>query len=483
MEKTIENVSSNLLWRLLERFGAQGVTLIVSIVLARVLDTEVYGTVALVTVITTILQVFVDCGLGSALVQKKDADSLDFSTVFYFNFLICVILYIGLFLLAPSISKFYNRPVLTSLIRASGLILIISGFKNIQNAYVSRHLLFKKYFFATLGGTLTAAFIGIYMAYNGMGVWSLVAQNLVNQFIDTVILWFVVKWRPTLEFSLQRLKGLFSYSWKLLISSLLDTVWNQLRQLIIGKRYSSNDLAFYNKGNEYPYYATLALNSSIDSVLLPVMSSAQDNVHEVKMMTRRAIKTSSYILWPIMMGLASCSKALISVVLTDKWLPAMPYLIIFCIVYAFYPIHTANLNAIKALGRSDLFLKLEIIKKILNLIIILCTMWFGVFWLAFGSIIGSIFGQLINSWPNRKLLNYKYKEQLSDILPYIITSVLMGLVVYTLNFLKLLNWQILVLQILVGIIFYISISYIFRIDSFYYCISILNKLIEKKRKL
>lgn len=483
MEKTIENVSSNLLWRLLERFGAQGVTLIVSIVLARVLDTEVYGTVALVTVITTILQVFVDCGLGSALVQKKDADSLDFSTVFYFNFLICVILYIGLFLLAPSISKFYNRPVLTSLIRASGLILIISGFKNIQNAYVSRHLLFKKYFFATLGGTLTAAFIGIYMAYNGMGVWSLVAQNLVNQFIDTVILWFVVKWRPTLEFSLQRLKGLFSYSWKLLISSLLDTVWNQLRQLIIGKRYSSNDLAFYNKGNEYPYYATLALNSSIDSVLLPVMSSAQDNVHEVKMMTRRAIKTSSYILWPIMMGLASCSKALISVVLTDKWLPAMPYLIIFCIVYAFYPIHTANLNAIKALGRSDLFLKLEIIKKILNLIIILCTMWFGVFWLAFGSIIGSIFGQLINSWPNRKLLNYKYKEQLSDILPYIITSVLMGLVVYTLNFFKLLNWQILVLQILVGIIFYISISYIFRIDSFYYCISILNKLIEKKRKL
>ena len=370
MEKTIENVSSNLLWRLLERFGAQGVTLIVSIVLARVLDTEVYGTVALVTVITTILQVFVDCGLGSALIQKKNTDSLDFSTVFYFNFLVCVILYIGLFLLAPSISKFYKRPVLTSLIRVSGLILIISGFKNIQNAYVSRHLLFKKYFFATLGGTLTAAFIGIYMAYNGMGVWSLVTQNLVNQFIDTLILWFVVKWRPTLEFSFQRLKGLFSYSWKLLISSLLDTLWNQLRQLIIGKRYSSNDLAFYNKGNEYPYYATLALNSSIDSVLLPVMSSAQDNVYEVKVMTRRAIKTSSYILWPIMMGLAACSKTLISVILTDKWLPSVPYLIIFCIVYAFYPIHTANLNAIKALGRSDLFLKLEVIKKILNLLII-----------------------------------------------------------------------------------------------------------------
>ena len=263
------------------------------------------------TVITTILQVFVDCGLGSALVQKKDADSLDFSTVFYFNFLVCIMLYIGLFITAPFISIFYNRPVLTSLIRTSGLLLIISGFKNIQNAYVSRHLLFKKYFFATLGGTLTAAIVGIYMAYNGMGVWSLVTQNLVNQFIDTLILWFVVEWKPTLEFSLQRLKRLLSFSWKLLISSLLDTLWNQLRQLIIGKRYSSNDLAFYNKGNEYPYYATLALNSSIDSVLLPVMSSSQDNVEEVKAMTRRAIKTSSYILWPIMMGLASCSKALI----------------------------------------------------------------------------------------------------------------------------------------------------------------------------
>lgn len=480
MEKTIENVSSNLLWRLLERFGAQGVTLIVSIVLARVLDTEVYGTVALVTVITTILQVFVDCGLGSALIQKKNTDSLDFSTVFYFNFLVCVILYIGLFLLAPSISKFYKRPVLTSLIRVSGLILIISGFKNIQNAYVSRHLLFKKYFFATLGGTLTAAFIGIYMAYNGMGVWSLVTQNLVNQFIDTLILWFVVKWRPTLEFSFQRLKGLFSYSWKLLISSLLDTLWNQLRQLIIGKRYSSNDLAFYNKGNEYPYYATLALNSSIDSVLLPVMSSAQDNVYEVKVMTRRAIKTSSYILWPIMMGLAACSKTLISVILTDKWLPSVPYLIIFCIVYAFYPIHTANLNAIKALGRSDLFLKLEVIKKILNLLIIFSTMWYGVFWLAFGSIIGSILGQLINSWPNRELLNYRYKEQILDILPYIVISVSMSLVVYSLSFLNLANWQILFLQISVGVIFYVSISYILKIDSFHYCINIVKKLIKKK---
>ena len=480
MEKTVENVSSNLLWRFLERFGAQGVTLIVSIVLARVLDTEVYGTVALVTVITTILQVFVDCGLGTALIQKKNADSIDFSTVFYFNFIVCLLLYLTLFLVAPKIAWFYNRPTLTPVIRVLGLLLIISGFKNIQNAYVSRHLLFKKYFFATLGGTVTAAIVGIYMAYHGMGVWALVTQNLVNQLIDTVILWFVVKWRPTKEFSFLRLKQLFSYSWKLLVSQLLDTIWNQLRQLIIGKKYSSNDLAFYNKGNEYPYYGTLALNSSIDSVLLPVMSSAQDNVEEVKNMTRRAIKTSSFILWPVMMGLAACSKALIIVVLTAKWLPAMPYLIIFCIVYAFYPIHTANLNAIKALGRSDLFLKLEIIKKILNLIIILSTMWYGVIWLALGSIVGSVFGQIINSWPNRKLLKYTYKEQILDILPYIGISLIMAGLVYCINFINIATWQILILQIITGVILYTGMSWIFKIDSFYYCLHILKKLLKSR---
>lgn len=277
-----KQITSNLIWRLLERFGAQGVTLIVSIVLARILDPKIYGIIALITVITTILQVFIDSGLGTALIQKKNADSLDFSTVFYFNFVMCILLYIILFFAAPFIADFYKMLELVPVIRVLGLILLISGFKNIQNAYVSRHLLFKKYFFATLGGTITAAFVGIIMAYNGLGIWALVAQNLVNQLIDTIILWITVKWRPTREFSLDRLKKLFSYASKLLLSSLLDTVWGQLRQLIIGKKYSSTDLAFYNKGNEYPNYAVIALNSSIDSVLLPVMSKEQDNPQKCK---------------------------------------------------------------------------------------------------------------------------------------------------------------------------------------------------------
>lgn len=475
-----KKITSNLLWRLFERFGAQGVTLIVSIVLARKLDPSVYGMVALVTVITTILQVFVDSGLGTALIQKKNVDNLDFSTVFYFNLIVCGILYLGLFLLAPYIASFYKMTELTAVIRVLGVVLIISGLKNIQNAFVSRNLIFKKYFFSTLGGTVSAAIVGIYMAYNGMGIWSLVAQNLINQLVGTGILWITVKWRPIKQFSITRLKILYSYAWKLLLSSLLDTIWNQLRQLIIGKKYSSSDLAYYNKGNEYPNYATIALNSSIDSVLLPVMSQEQDNPQAIKEMTRKAIKISSYILWPIMMGLAACAGSLVSVFLTDKWLPSVPYLMIFSIVYAFYPIHTANLNAIKALGRSELFLILEIIKKIVNLVIILCTMWNGVLYLALGAIVGSIFSQLINSWPNRKLLNYHYKEQILDILPYIGLSVLMAIIVYSINWIGMVNWMTLIIQILVGSIFYIAISWILKLDAFIYCLQLLKALICRK---
>ena len=203
------------------------------------------------------------------------------------------------------------------------------------------------------------------MAYSGYGAWALVVQNLFNATIDTIILWITVKWYPKWEFSFSRLKVLYSYGWKLLVSTLLDRIWIQLRQLIIGIKYSTEDLAFYNKGHEFPEYATTAINSSIDSVLLPVMSKVQDSKEQVKMMTRRAIRVSSYVMWPVMMGLAACAEPLIRVLITDKWMFAVPYLRIFCITYAFYPIHTANLNAIKAVGRSDIFLKLEIINGIL----------------------------------------------------------------------------------------------------------------------
>lgn len=475
-----EKISSNLFWRLMERFGAQGVTFIVSLVLARVLDPAVYGTVALITVITTILQVFVDSGLGTALIQKKDADDLDFSTVFYFNMAFSVVLYFLLFLFSPTIAKIYHRPELTPLIRVLGLIVIIAGAKNILHAYVSRHLLFKKFFFATLGGTVGAAIIGIWMAYHGYGAWALIAQNLFNATIDTIILWITVKWYPKWMFSFERLKTLFSYGWKLLVSTLLDKIWTQLRQLIIGVKYSAEDLAFYNKGHEFPEYATTAINSSIDSVLLPVMSRAQDNKGEVKKMTRRAIRVSSYVMWPVMMGLAACAEPLIRVLITEKWIFAVPYLRIFCITYAFYPIHTANLNAIKAVGRSDIFLILEVIKKIVGLVLILATMWFGVYIMALSSIAGSICSQIINSYPNRKLLGYGYLDQLKDLAPSVVLSVCMAIIVYCIQYFGLPDALTLALQISVGIVLYIGGSIVFKYDSYHYCVNIFKSFIARK---
>ena len=357
------NVITNFFWRFLERCGAQGVTFIVSIVLARLLDPTVYGTVALVTIFTTIMQVFVDSGMGNALIQKKDADDLDFSSVFYFNMAMCSVLYLIMFFAAPFIASFYRMPELTAIVRVLSFVVVISGVKNVQQAYVSRHLMFKRFFFSTLGGTIGAAVIGIAMAYLGFGVWALVAQMLFNAAVDTTILWITVKWRPKKMFSFQRLKSLFSYGWKLLASSLIDTVYNDLRQLIIGKKYSSGDLAYYNQGKKFPQLIVTNINTSIDSVLLPTMSKAQDDMAAVRSMTRRAIKTSTFLMMPAMIGLAVCAEPLVQLILTEKWLPCVLFLRIFCITYAFYPIHTANLNAIKAMGRSDLFLKLEIIKN------------------------------------------------------------------------------------------------------------------------
>lgn len=463
-----QGVVSNFIWRFAERCGAQGVTFVVSIVLARLLDPAVYGMVALVTVFTTIMQVFVDSGMGSALIQKKDADDLDFSSVFYFNIVMCSVLYILMFFASPLIASFYDMPELTPVVRVLSLVLVISGVKNIQQAYISRHLLFKRFFFATLGGTIGAAVIGIFMAYHGFGVWALVVQNLFNMTLDTIILWITVKWRPKKMFSFQRLKQLFSYGWKLLVSSLLDRTYTEIRQLIIGKMYSAADLAYYNRGRQFPHLIVTNINTSIDSVLLPTMANEQDNRIRVKTMTRRAIKTSVYIMAPLMMGLVFVAEPLIRLILTEKWMDCIPFMRIFCITFMFYPIHTANLNAIKAMGRSDLFLKLEIIKKVVGLIALFSTMWFGVMAMAYSLLVTSVISQIVNSWPNKKLLDYNYIDQLKDILPSILLAVCMGVCIYPVSYLGLPDIATLVMQVVLGAILYIVGSILTRLDAFQY---------------
>ena len=476
------NVIKNFLWRLAERVGAQGVKLLVELVLARILLPEQYGVIAMVAVFITVFNVFVDSGLGNALIQKKDADDLDFSSVFWFNVVWCVVLYGVLFLISPLVASFYHREELTQILRVLGLQIVISGVKNVYQAYVSRTMQFRKFFFSTLGGTVGAAVIGITMAYRGYGVWALVAQQLFNVLTDTVILTITVKWHPKRIFSFVRLKGLLSYGWKLLLSALLDTLYNEARSLIIGRKYTSEDLAFYNRGELFPQVIAANVNTSIDSVLLPTMSREQDERDKVRAMTRRAIMTSTYIMAPLMIGIACIGTSLVRLILTEKWLPCVPYLQIFCASMLFFPIHTANLNAIKALGRSDLFLKLEILKKVIGILLILITMHISVLAMALSTLVNSLLCQLINTWPNRKLLDYSYADQIRDILPNLLLAAVMGGCVFGVGLIGLPDWVTLLIQVVLGAALYAGLSAAVKNKSYRYLLDVLDNFRKKSKR-
>ena len=476
------NVIKNFLWRLAERVGAQGVKLLVELVLARILLPEQYGVIAMVAVFITVFNVFVDSGLGNALIQKKDADDLDFSSVFWFNVVWCVVLYGVLFLISPLVASFYHREELTQILRVLGLQIVISGVKNVYQAYVSRTMQFRKFFFSTLGGTVGAAVIGITMAYRGYGVWALVAQQLFNVLTDTVILTITVKWHPKRIFSFERLKGLLSYGWKLLLSALLDTLYNEARSLIIGRKYTSEDLAFYNRGELFPQVIAANVNTSIDSVLLPTMSREQDERDKVRAMTRRAIMTSTYIMAPLMIGIACIGTPLVRLILTEKWLPCVPYLQIFCASMLFFPIHTANLNAIKALGRSDLFLKLEILKKVIGIALILITMHISVLAMALSTLVNSLLCQLINTWPNRKLLDYSYADQIRDILPNLLLAAVMGGCVFGVGLIGLPDWVTLLIQVVLGAALYAGLSAAVKNKSYRYLLDVLDNFRKKSKR-
>lgn len=480
MDKSSQSVLSNLIWRFMERCGSQLISFVVSVVLARLLAPELYGSIALVTVITSILQVFVDSGMANALIQKKDTDDLDYSSVFYFNLVFCLVLYLGLFLAAPFIARVYEDGSLVPVIRVLGLTLVVSGVKNVQQAYVSKTMQFRRFFFATLGGTLFSAVVGISMAYMGYGIWALVMQQLLNAAVNTAILWLTVGWKPRLAFSFTRLAGLISYGWKLLVSALLDTVYNKLYQLVVGIVYSSADLAYYNKADQLPVLVVENINSSIDSVLLPVLSAEQDKRLVVREMTRRAIKMSTYVMMPMMAGLAACAEPLVRLLLTEKWLPCVPYMQIFCVCYAFYPLHTANLNAIKAMGRSDMFLYLELVKKAVGILALVITMYMGVFYMALSRIFTGVLSQLINAFPNKKLLDYPYLEQLKDMAPSILLSAAMAAGVYLLTFLGLNDFATLALQLACGVALYVALSLLFRIDSFNYILSVIKNILHRR---
>lgn len=471
---------TNTVWQFTTKVASTLAQFVVSLVLARILEPALFGKIALVTVITSVLVVFVDSGLGVSLVQKKEADDIDFSSVFYVNLGLSLALYLMVFMAAPYIASYYNYPDLTPVIRALGTSLIVSGVMNIQRAYVQKTLQFRKFFYASLPATIIAGICGITLAYKGFGVWALVANNLLNCVVNAVILFCVINWRPKLIFSINRIKGLFDFGWKMFLSALLNTLYVNLTSLIIGKKYSAQDLAFYNKGFLFPSVVAANINYSIDGVLFPAMTEVQDVIERVRSMTRRAIRISSYIICPFMMGLAFCGEPLIRFLLTDKWMESVQYLQVFCISFMFLPIHTANLSAIKALGRSDLFLYLEIAKKVIGLIAILISMQYSPIVMAYTFLGTNVLSQIINSWPNKKLLNYPYLQQLRDIIPNILLAVFMGCCIWPLSLLNMPDIVTLLCQFVLGVVIYIAGSKLFKYESFNYILQMLP--FEKLKK-
>ena len=479
-QHTKSRVLASLVWKLMEQGGTQGIQFIVQIILARLLLPADYGIIALVVIFTSIASVFVQSGLNTALIQKKDADEEDFSSVFYLSLLIACLIYIVLFFTAPFISAFYKLHEITQVFRVLSVTLFFGAFNSIQNAVIARNLQFKKMFFSSTGAILISGTVGIYMAYTGYGVWALVGQQVSNQLFVTLILWFTVKWRPQLLFSLEKVKTLFSFGWKLLVANLINTIYQNLSSLVIGKMYTPAMLGFFNRGQTFPSIIITNINGSIQSVLFPVFSSQQDNKQRVKEMVRRAIITSSFIIFPMMVGLAIIAEPLVKLLLTDKWLPCVPFLQIFCASFALWPIHTTNLQAINALGRSDIILKLEVIKKFIGLSILAVTVFYGVYAIALGMVLSGIITSFINAYPNKDLLQYSYKEQLSDMYPSFLLSIVMGVVVYSFKWLGLSVLVTLIIQVCIGVILSVGMAWIFKLECFNYLLDTGRSFLSKK---
>ena len=471
---TKSNIISSLLWKFLERGGTQGIQFVIQIILARLLSPNDYGTLAILLAFIAIANVFVQSGFSTALIQKQEADNLDFSSVFYFSLFVAALCYIIIFYAAPLIAKFYENEELTYVLRVLAIILFFGALNSVQNTVVAKRMQFRRLFFSSMGGAFASGVIGLVLAYNGFGLWTLVAQQIANNAFICIILWFTVKWRPDFKFSFGRLKKLFGFGWKLLCSSIVYTGSVQLYSLVIGKHFSSTDLGFFNRGETFPSIITNNVDGAVQSVMLPAMSSHNEKVEEVKAITKRTITAGTYLLMPLMFGIAAVSKNMVLLLLTDKWLDCVLYVQLACFCFALYPIHTTNLTAMNSMGRSDLYFYLEVIKSAFSIFVLVITIPLGLKWIAIGRVFSGIIGTFINSYPNKKLLNYGCIEQWKDVLPAILLSAFMGSCVYLIG--KLISSPILglTIQVLSGAVIYISLSVILKNKSFIYISNILK---------
>jgi O-antigen/teichoic acid export membrane protein len=458
---------SALFWSFFERVGQQGIQFIISIILARLLLPEQFGLIAMLAIFMAVAQSFLDSGFGSALIQKKNATHIDECSIFYFNIFVGFLVAGLLCLAAPWIASFYNQPLLVPLTCALSLNLIINAFGLVQTTLLTKHIDFKTQLKVSVIATVISGTIGVTMALYGFGVWSLVAQSLSSNLFRTALLWLFNTWRPSMVFSFVSLRGMFAFGSRLLASGLLDTVFQNIYLVVIGKLFSPMALGFYSRAKGLQQLPVDNISGIVSRVTFTVFSSVQDDKPRLKHGVRKALTMLVMINFPMMVGLAIVAKPLVLVLLTEKWAPCIPYLQLLCVVGMLYPVHVINLNVLIAQGRSDLFFRLEILKKILIVIAIAVTYRWGIIAMIYGQIVTSCLGYFLNAYYTGKMLDYPITEQIQDLIPSLALAGIMGLGVYALKYAHIANQlALLSAQIMTGIVLYVGICYIFRISSF-----------------
>lgn len=468
------------IWKLLEKLGVQMTQFGIQIVLARLLLPDVYGIVGLVTIFITVSDVFLQQGLTTALIQKKEADELDFSSVFYANMVVACILYGVLFVSAPIIAVFYNEMILVSVLRVLALNILIGAVGVVHSAIMARNLEFKKSFFRGLSNTITQGVIGIYFACQGYGVWALVFSKVVGTLVGTGVLCVTVKWHPHMCFSMQRIKKLFAFGSRVLETNLLNTIFNNIHSLIIGKYFTSTELGYYQRGQQIPQTFMTAIDGSINEVLYPTLSKVQDNLMQLKNALRRSIKTSVFVVMPLLMGTLATTENLVRILLTDKWLGCITFMQLTCIICAFWPL-SARTNAINAIGRSDITLKVSLLSKGITIVmIVLCIRW-GIYAIMLGTIGASVISFAITSYYTKRMLNYGYVELIADILPSIVLSLIMCTCVYAISFSCMNVFLELFIQVAVGVGIYIGGAILLKIDSLQYILVLIGNILKRAK--
>ena len=484
MDQTVKNKTiSGVIWKAMESGGNQLVRLIISIVLARLLDPVNYTTLAIVLIFINLADVFVKRGFSTSLIQSKEADNVDFSSVLWASLAVAAVLYVILFFTAPWIAAFYKEPVLSPALRVLSVILFTGAFNSVQNAIITRKMEFKKLCISTLGATFFSGVIGIWMAYAGYGIWALIVNQLLGSVINMVLRWVQDRWMPKFVFSWPRVKTFFGFGWKLMVSALLDAGYNNLSGLVIGKRYIGASLAFYNRGKQYPEMIANNLTSVALAVLFPVYSSKQDDKSRVLGMVRKTNRSTALMVFPMMVGMAMVATLLMRVLLTEKWVPAAPYLQVMAPIFALYPIEAANLQAINAIGRSDIYLKTEIIKKIFGILALAVSVFcfsspIAIAWSATAT---AVFSMIVTMIAMRREFSYHMRDQLWDMTPPLLLCIAMAAGVWGVSLIPMGDFASLVAQVVCGIAIYLGLAVLLKLQSFEYLRVSIGDYLHKKR--